>query len=98
MTAVADPFHADHQKLFGYANPGAPIAVNEPMMRTWSTSEAECASGSEAAGPLSQTLVVPQYAIRKAWWPDCPVFARSELDAGWVQVGPALIEHDLATV
>ncbi|MHB0773010.1 hydantoinase/oxoprolinase family protein [Bradyrhizobium sp. 1.29L] len=99
MTAVADAFHAEHQKLFGYASPGAPIAVNELMVRTFGRQ-----AKPNALPDLKQTTrsVKPRsyrdLRFQKRWWQDCPVFARSELDAGWAQVGPALIEHDLATV
>ncbi|RWG77568.1 MAG: hydantoinase/oxoprolinase family protein [Mesorhizobium sp.] len=92
-------FHAEHEKLFGYANPGAPVSVNEVMVRTFGR---QAKPHAEAAATRPVPSVSPRsrrdLRFQRRWWSDCPVFARTDLTAAWTHSGPALIEHDLATV
>jgi len=99
MAGFADAFHAEHETLFGYASPGAPVTVNELLVRTFGRQAKPRAvpatdTTARAAAPESRR----DLRFLGRWWPDCPVFDRGDLDTGWVQAGPAVIEQDLATV
>ncbi|WOH63893.1 hydantoinase/oxoprolinase family protein [Bradyrhizobium sp. BWA-3-5] len=99
MTGFTVAFHAEHQKLFGFANPDEPVAVNEQMVRTFGrqakpAAKADTKTTARSAAPASRR----DLRFQERWWPDCAVFSRTDLDAGWAQTGPAVIEHDLATV
>lgn len=99
MAGVAAAFHAEHEKLFGYANSDAAVAVNELMVRTFGrrvkpAAKANAKATARSAKPASYRNL----RFQGRWWSDCPIFARTDLDPGWQQSGPAVIEHDLATV
>ncbi|XIA67512.1 hydantoinase/oxoprolinase family protein [Bradyrhizobium sp. TZ2] len=99
MDGIAAAFHAEHEKLFGYANPGEPVAVNELMVRAFGRrakpgATANAKTAVRSAAPASRRNL----RFQGRWWPDCPIFARTDLEAGWEQDGPAVIEHDLSTV
>ncbi|MER8562663.1 hydantoinase/oxoprolinase family protein [Mesorhizobium sp. M0578] len=99
MAGFTAAFHAEHEKLFGYANAGAPVAVNELMVRTFGRQAkphamADARAPARSASPKSRR----DLRFQRRWWPDCPIFARADLEGGWAQSGPTIIEHDLATV
>ncbi len=99
MAGFTAAFHAEHQKLFGFANPGAAVAVNEQMVRTFGRqakpgARADSKKSSRSAAPISRR----DLRLQGRWWTDCSIFAGSELDIGWTQTGPAVIEQDLATI
>jgi N-methylhydantoinase A len=99
MPGFIAAFHAEHEKLFGYASPGAPVTVNELMVRTFGR-QAKPAAVADADVPPRSASPASHRDLRfqGRWWPACPVFARADLDTGWAHVGPAVIEQDLATV
>lgn len=92
-------FHAEHEKLFGYSNPGTPIAVNELMVRTFGRqAKPNSEPGVEAPTPSATPRSRRDLRFQQRWWPDCPVFARSDVGVGWAQLGPTVIEHELSTI
>jgi N-methylhydantoinase A len=99
MAGFTDAFHAEHEKLFGYASPGAPVTVNELMVRTFGR-QAKPVAMADADVTVRSASAASHRDLRfqGRWWPDCPVFSRADLDAGWAHAGPAVIEQDLATV
>ncbi|PDT63972.1 hydantoinase [Bradyrhizobium ottawaense] len=99
MNGFSDAFHAEHERLFGYASRGAPVAINELMVRTFGRQTKPSAAKNEqvefkSTAPESRR----ELRFQGRWWPDCPIFARNELKAGWEHVGPAVIEQDLSTI
>lgn len=99
MATIAAAFHAEHEKLFGYADPGAAVAVNELMVRTFGRRTKPSAAATETAETRPTTPASRRnLRFQGRWWSDCPVFSRNDLDAGWTETGPAVIEHDLSTV
>lgn len=92
-------FDAEHEKLFGYANKGAPVAVNELLVRTFGRqAKPHAKSDVRSAAHSAPVRSRRDLRFRGRWWPDCPIFARSDLGVGWAQVGPMIIEHELSTV
>jgi N-methylhydantoinase A len=99
MAGFAEAFHAEHAKLFGYSSPGAPVRVNELMVRTFGRqAKPRAIAAADAPARIATPASHRDLRFHGRWWPDCPVFARHDLDPGWAHAGPALIEQDLATV
>lgn len=99
MAGFTAAFHAEHEKLFGYASPGTPVAVNELMVRTFGRQPKPVAAADVDSEPRPVTPASRRnLRFQGRWWTDCPIFDRMDLYAGWTQAGPAVIEQDLATV
>lgn len=99
LEGFTEAFHAEHKALFGFSSPGTPIAFNELMVRTFGRQAKPNAQGEtdkQEKGAESRSR--RKLRLQGRWWPDCPIFNRSELAAGWSDVGPAVIEHELSTV
>jgi N-methylhydantoinase A len=99
MPGITAAFHAEHERLFGYASPDAPVAVNELMVRTFGRRAKPAATvngirSESSSRPASRR----DLRFHGSWLRDCPVYARNDLDTAWAQQGPAVIEQDLATV
>lgn len=100
VEAVADAFHAEHHKLYGYDFRGdstQPVEwvnlrvsgigpIRKPELR-------EIADGSGSEGAVTGTRRV--YFDQ---WYDAPVVARAQLGAGDVVTGPAIVEEFSSTV
>lgn len=97
--AISALFDAEHERLFGYANKGAPVAVNELLVRTFGRQAKPHAKHDVHSAALSAPVrSCRDLRFKGRWWPDCPIFARNDLGVGWAQVGPTIIEHELSTV
>ena len=94
--AAKQAFEARHEELYTYSLPDRePVLVN-----------ARVAAIGELSAPPAEPLVargpdLKARGVRKIYlgaWMDAPVFAFSELPAGQLITGPALIEADTTTV
>ncbi|MGY3146463.1 N-methylhydantoinase A [Bradyrhizobium sp. USDA 3397] len=99
LNGFYEAFHEEHKALFGFSNPGTPVAFNELMVRTSGHQAKPNARGStrqqtDKVAPAS----CRDLRLRGRWWPACAVFDRTKLAAGWSAIGPAVIEHELSTV
>jgi len=85
----AEPFHREHQRVYGYSNPGRPVeivtirvrarrAVRKPRLET------QRRSGTSTATKQSRRVRVA------GGWRNTPVYQRAQLPAGKLR-GPALI-------
>ncbi|WP_083514277.1 hydantoinase/oxoprolinase family protein, partial [Bradyrhizobium manausense] len=99
LNGFYEAFHKEHKALFGFANPGTPVAFNELMVRT---SGHQAKPNSRSSTRQQTDKVVPasrrDLRFRGRWWRTCAVFDRTKLAAGWSDIGPAVIEHELSTV
>ncbi|MGY4601500.1 N-methylhydantoinase A/oxoprolinase/acetone carboxylase beta subunit [Bradyrhizobium sp. GM22.5] len=99
LNGFYDAFHEEHKALFGFSNPGTPVAFNELMVRT----SGHQAKPNARSSTRQQTDKIAPTSCRDLrlqgrWWPACAVFDRATLARGWSDIGPAVIEHDLSTV
>lgn len=99
MAGFTAAFHIEHEKLFGFANPESSVAVNELMVRTFGR-QAKPAAVPDPHTPSREVSPASHRALRfqGRWWPNGPIFARTDLYAGWSHAGPLVIEQDLSTV
>lgn len=98
MAAFEAAFHAAHESVFGYASPGAAVAVNELMVRSFGRQAKPRALPAAASARAAEPESHRDLRIHGRWWHACPIFARHDLDPGWTHAGPAVIEQSLATV
>ncbi|MGH7155351.1 MAG: hydantoinase/oxoprolinase family protein, partial [Acetobacteraceae bacterium] len=96
-TAIAVAFHAQHQRLYGHADPAAHIEILGLRVRV--------------RGPLPRPPAIPaaaQQAVAKPagkrrarfnrGWHETPIYRWSDLPPGWRATGPAIVEQETATV
>jgi N-methylhydantoinase A len=92
-------FHAEHERLFGHADPTATIAINELRVRTAGVQAKPGTELPERCGPAAveaterRTLRFGGQAHE-----GCAVWSRDALMPGWSGTGPAIIEQDVATI
>jgi N-methylhydantoinase A len=92
-------FHAEHERLFGHADPTATIAINELRVRTAGVQAKPGTEPPERCGPAAveaterRTLRFSGRAHE-----GCAVWSRDALMPGWSGTGPATIEQDVATI
>src|SRR5262249_16954865 len=90
-------FHREHERLFGHANPEAPVAIDNLRLRS---------VGRQAKPPLAPLSRASsadaaerrELRLNGAWAKDCPIFAQARLAPGFSVEGPAIIEQDLSTL
>lgn len=99
LNGFYEAFHEEHKALFGFSNPGTPVAFNELMVRT-SGRQAKPNARSSTQQQTSKAAPTSfrDLRLQGRWWPACAVFDRTKLAAGWSDIGPAVIEHELSTV
>jgi N-methylhydantoinase A len=92
-------FHDEHLRLFGHANPGSLVAVDELRLRTigrQAKPAARALQGNGAAAPAP--ILRKQIRLGDRTLDGVPVHAWNVLPPGWSADGPAIIEQDLATI
>ena len=99
LDAIAAAFHAEHQRLFGHAHPGAEIEF--VALRT----RVRGGLPRPAAAPVARAEGAREPAPRgrrgarfTGAWHDCPVFRWSDLPISWRSSGPAIVTQETATV
>ncbi|MFI5013009.1 MAG: hydantoinase/oxoprolinase family protein [Hyphomicrobiales bacterium] len=90
-------FHAEHERLFGHANPASPVAIDNLRLRSQGR-QAKPPLRPLAAGRAPTPIERRGLRLNGGWAGDCPVFAQGELAPGFAVAGPAIIEQDLATL
>ncbi|MET4754515.1 hydantoinase/oxoprolinase family protein [Bradyrhizobium sp. RT11b] len=99
LNGFYEAFHEEHKALFGFSNPGTPVALNELMVRT---SGRQAKPNARSSTQQQTDKVAPascrDLRLQGRWWSACAVFDRTKLAAGWSDIGPAVIEHELSTV
>jgi N-methylhydantoinase A len=97
--AVLEAFHAEHERLFGHAARGTPVATDTLRVRTIGRQR----KPSDAPlPPAADTSAAPSARRRlrfgRAWVEDVPIYDWAELPRGWEAAGPAVVQQDLATI
>ena len=98
--AVAEAFHAEHERHYGFHSAGEPIEIVN--IRIAATGRM-AALGEPAAGPAADRAPEPA-GYRPVWFDgeaavETPVYRRESLAAGTVFAGPAIVEQlDSTTV
>ncbi len=96
LDRIAERFHAEHERTYGYARPGHPVEAHSAWVSVEVDLEplrlppAPPATGSPDPAALRQVY----FAGRRY---ETPIFRRDALAAGAVLVGPAIIEQFDAT-
>ncbi len=99
--AIANSFHALHQRLYGHADQAGDIAILALRVRV------RGALPRPAAVPARPNRATPNGAARPAAtrparfdgrWHQAPVFRWPDLAPGWTTPGPAIVEQATATV
>jgi len=97
LAVIAESFHAQHRRLYGHADPGAPIEVLSLRVRV----RGELPRPAAVALPTRGMTAVPA-ARRQArfagTWHDTPIFRWADLPVGWRTEGAAIVEQETATV
>jgi N-methylhydantoinase A len=97
VAAIAESFHSQHQRLYGHADPGAPIEVLSLRVRVRGELP------RPAAIPMATHATNPpphhtrNVRFDSAWHPT-PVLHWTDLPTDWHRAGPAIIEQETATV
>ena len=91
-------FHAEHLRLYTFADPAAPVEFTELRVRVRGAlpapvDEAAVAQSSAAGQPYARRAIRIGGAAH-----DAALYRREELSAGQAVAGPALIEQDIATI
>ncbi|CAH1687356.1 N-methylhydantoinase A [Hyphomicrobiales bacterium] len=98
LDAILAAFHAEHERLFGHANPEAPVSIDTLRVRTVGR---QAKPGAVAlAGTGTEPDPIERRRIRSGgrWLDDVPVYAWGDLSPHWAGSGPAIIQQDLATI
>jgi N-methylhydantoinase A len=88
-------FHAEHERLYGFADPDAAVRVSTVRFSISAPADGMPALRLDAgeAGPVGSRRVFHD----GQWW-DAPLFRRFDLPAGFSVDGPAVIEQEDTTV
>jgi N-methylhydantoinase A len=96
LARLADAFHAEHNRRFGHANPGAAIEIIALRLRVRGALPRPGAVARPSGG------AAPKQRGRRlrfgGAWHDAPVFRWADLPVGWSTPGPAVVEQETATV
>ena len=97
IDAVANSFHAQHQRLYGHASPGARTEALALRVRVRGELP------RPAAIPLTAHAgsTVPAHTRTARFdgaWMETPIFAWANLSPEWQRSGPAIVEQETATV
>jgi N-methylhydantoinase A len=98
VAAMYDAFHKEHERIYSYADPTAPVEFVELRMRVRGAmaipepSSAETAIGGDAVKGMRSMRFQGQI------YPDVPVYERARLAPSEIIRGPAVIEQSDATV
>lgn len=92
---LLDLFHAEHERLYGFADRDADVRVSTVRFSI-SARDAEAAAQRLEPGKAEATGERTVYHDGK-WW-TAPLYSRFDLPAGFTVEGPAIIEQDDTTV
>jgi N-methylhydantoinase A len=90
-------FHEEHERLFGHANPAAPVTIDTLRLRSVGQQpKPHLRALAQSPAPLPRER--RKLRLNGGWAADCLVFAQAQLGPGFTIEGPAIIEQDLATL
>jgi N-methylhydantoinase A len=98
MEGVLEAFHAEHERLFGYANRESPISIDTLRVRTIGTQAKPEAVARSTDGPPPEPVERRALRLGGRWIEDVPVYDWGSLRPGFAVEGPAIIQQDLATI
>ncbi|WP_046863827.1 hydantoinase/oxoprolinase family protein [Microvirga massiliensis] len=94
---VAEAFHREHERVYGFRDPSASIEITTARLavigRTPRIKHFQLSPGLEAPQPKAHRSI-----FLRNGWTEAAVFDRSALRAGHVLEGPAIIEQEDTTV
>lgn len=90
-------FHAEHKRLFGYADPSTPVEIDALYLRSIAR-QSKPAKRHLPSGPATAVPRLRALRLNGEWCDDCPVYAYGQLSPGVTISGPAMIEQDLTTL
>ncbi|MBT4691348.1 MAG: hydantoinase/oxoprolinase family protein [Rhodospirillaceae bacterium] len=97
--AVREAFDADHQRQYGHTQPGGTIEITALRVTARGLIETSdpsvTASAYKAPDP---TAVRPVYMDSNHGWQDTPIYAGADLQPGFAEDGPMLVEELTTTV
>ena len=97
IDAVANSFHAQHQRLYGHASPGA--RTEALALRVRVRGELPRPAAVPLAAHAGSTVPAHTRTARfDGAWMETPVFAWADLSPEWQRSGPAIVEQETATV
>ncbi|SEP94600.1 N-methylhydantoinase A [Faunimonas pinastri] len=94
--AIAEAFHREHERLYGFRDTGAEIELGTARLAVIGAT-ANLAQAEIAAGTGNPERKGARPLFRKGAWLDAGVYSRSALGAGDRIIGPAIIEQDDTT-
>ena len=95
---VLTAFHAEHERLFGHANPDAPVSIDTLRVRTIGRQAKPQAAALGTVGAAPKPVEHRRIRSGGRWLDDVPVYAWDDLAPHWAGPGPAIIQQDLATI
>jgi N-methylhydantoinase A len=103
MGVVYSLFHQEHRRLFGHANPNAPVAIDDLRLRTIGRQPKPAAKDPTrhtTNSSIAQVSPAERRTLRLAGrsCENAAVFDWGQLPRHWSHAGPAVIQQDLATI
>jgi N-methylhydantoinase A len=97
LASFGAAFHAAHQRIYGHADPGAPVeVVNARVVQSWSFPSFDFKPVIHSTGRAQTTRNV--YFEEAGGYAKVPVIRRDGIDVGTAVAGPAIIEQSDSTL
>lgn len=93
--ALLDLFHAEHERLYGFADREAQVRVSTVR---FSIAASDAAAAVQRLAPGEAAAVGRRRVFHEGRWWDAALYRRVDLGAGFTAEGPAVIEQDDTTV
>jgi N-methylhydantoinase A len=99
LNAIYDAFHGEHKRLFGHSNPDGAVLIDNFRLRSIGRQEKPSAEPlhMDARGTVD-AIERRDVRMNGVWKKNVPVYSWIDLPPQWSTVGPAIIQHDLATI
>ncbi|MFC0406687.1 hydantoinase/oxoprolinase family protein [Roseomonas elaeocarpi] len=94
---IAAAFHAEHERLYGHAHPGAEIEIISLRLRVRGALPSPGGTGA-ARRPGTAPVSRSRPARFNGAWHETPVFDWASLPDSWQAAGPLIVEQETATV